>query len=245
MQSSGIPFVVVGGWVPFLFNSRPIRHPGPFDVDILVNDRTPRRLITKAIRGFRNAGYALSAKNAFQLHRLLTVRSDLVHFHVDFLHRRYADDATGLVREWGEIQSIATVGMDVIFLRHESRHEPVRFTLPDGSVTTLMVPFATEAGFLGAKGRSLHVEKRRRDAFDVFLIIRQSGDYKVLVRRCRELREDAMFDISLRNIRKTFDDGTFVSNVIDFLPEGGNRPEQRALVLHTMETFFSDVGVSA
>jgi hypothetical protein len=31
-----VDFVIIGGWLPFLFNSRPIPHPGTFDVDILL-----------------------------------------------------------------------------------------------------------------------------------------------------------------------------------------------------------------
>lgn len=89
MFQSGIDFVVVGGWIPYLFYTSIYPHPGSFDVDLLLNDETTtQKQMEEAVTRFINHGYLFSAKNKFQLHRILNVAGTNILFHVDFLHRK-------------------------------------------------------------------------------------------------------------------------------------------------------------
>lgn len=51
-----VDFVVIGGWLPFLFNSSPIAHPGTFDVDILLNEATSRSTFERAAQSLLQIG---------------------------------------------------------------------------------------------------------------------------------------------------------------------------------------------
>jgi len=199
-----VDFAVIGGWVPFLFNSRPISHPGTFDVDILLNDETPKSLFETAARSALELGYLRAPKNQFQLHRILNVRGEQLVYHVDFLHRKYADDTDDMIRNWGKFQSIAGAGTDIIFTANERTVEPLSVLIPSGDQRTCPISFCSEVGFLSAKGRSANSEKRTRDAFDVFLVIRQSRDYAHLLERSRELLTNGVFRLSLENLREGF-----------------------------------------
>ena len=165
-----VDFVIVGGWKPLLFNSHPIRHPGTFDVDVLLNEATSRSTFDKAAAMLLASGYMRAPKNQFQLHRILTVHGEPLVYHVDFLHRKYADDTDDHIRNWGKVQSIAGPGTDIIFTEAERQLKIFDARLPTGNDVAIPVSFCTDAGFLSAKGRSALVPKRTRDAFDIFLV---------------------------------------------------------------------------
>jgi hypothetical protein len=237
-----VDFVVIGGWLPFLFNSRPIPHPGTFDVDILLNEATSRSSFEQDAQLLLRSGYLRAPKNQFQLHRILCVRGERLVYHVDFLHRRYADDTDDLIRNWGRVQSIAGPGTDIIFTAAERMLRSVDVVLPDGKNRCVTASFCTEVGFLSAKGRSAQVPKRTRDAFDVFLVIRQSQDYDRLVARSKELMTDPVFKLSLINLRDGFRDGRLLPQAAAHLREqapGLADPEET--VRTAIDKFFSDV----
>src|SRR6266404_4930031 len=124
-----VDFAVIGGWVPLLFNSSPIPHPGTFDVDILLNESTPKSLFEAAAGAALDVGYLRAPKNQFQLHRILTVRGESLVYHIDFLHRKYADEADDLIRNWGRFQSIAGPGTDIIVTENERAVESLEIVL--------------------------------------------------------------------------------------------------------------------
>jgi hypothetical protein len=80
INQSEIDYVILGGWIPYLF------------VDLLLNDKTTKDQMEKAADLFKANGYHFAAKNKFQLHKLLNVAGEQIIFHVDFLHRKYAPD---------------------------------------------------------------------------------------------------------------------------------------------------------
>jgi len=173
-------------------------------VDILLNEKTSRSSFEHAAQLLLGAGYLRAPKNQFQLHRLLSVRGENLVYHVDFLHRRYADDTDDLIRNWGRFQSIAGPGTDIIFTDAERMLKSVDVVLPDGKGRCITASFCTEVGFLSAKGRSAPNPKRTRDAFDVFLVIHQSQDYGRLVARSKELMTHPVFKLSLTSLRDGF-----------------------------------------
>lgn len=163
-------------------------------------------------------------------------------YHVDFLHRHYADDTDELIRNWGRFQSIAGPGTDVIFTDAERMLRAVDVVLPDGSKHSITTSFCTEVGFLSAKGRSASVSKRTRDAFDVFLVIQQSQDYGRLVSRSNELIADPVFRLSLQGLRDGFRKGKLFAQAVAYLREQAPAVADPIKLVHsTIERFFADV----
>jgi len=241
LLEQNVKFAVIGGWLPFLFNQGAIGHPGTFDVDVLLHESTPKESFELAASRMLLAGYLRAPKNQFQLHRILQVRGECFVYHVDFLHRRYADDSDELIRNWGRFQSIAGPGTDIIFTADEHRLEPFQAILPSGKRANLAVPFCTEVGFLSAKGRSASAPKRTRDAFDVYLVVRQSRDYGRLVARSEQLLKDPIFRLSLEMLRDGFKNrllGQAVAHLRDVGASGSRLADE---VKETMDAFFHAV----
>lgn len=237
-----IDFAVIGGWVPYLFNANPLSHPGTYDVDVLLNSNTSYEAMNKAIEEFMRVGYLRSPKNAFQLYRILRVDDEDRIFHVDFLHRKYAEDTDDLIKDWGKIQSIAGPGTDIIFLENERRVETLFFELPNGDSQKVNVTFCTEVGLLSAKGRSAMTKKRTRDAYDIFLVVHQSKNKQRLIERCRELLKDPIFELSFREIRSGFSlSGPLTANVILHLSKQAEIQDPLKLIQSVMDEFFHSI----
>lgn len=219
LNAKTIDYAVIGGWVPFLFNSSPISHPGTFDVDVVLNTAMSCDDVVAALDEMvKNSGYMRAPKNAFQIYRMLKVNGEPLIFHVDFLHRKYADDSDDLTRSWGRYQSITTPGTDVIFTKKESRSEVIAATDMEGKPISGKVTFASEAGFLCAKGRSVGEGKRERDGFDIYLVIVQSNDISKLKENSTRLMEDGVFCASMRRMYNQFaPDGAAVEKAAKFL----------------------------
>ena len=247
LRQSGVDAVVIGGWVPLLFHSTPIGHPGTFDVDILLNDEMLKEDVAAAALRLMSEGYMRPAKNPFQLYRVLSVAGEHTVFHIDFLHRKYIDDEQSLLIEWGPAQSIVGAGTDIIFTHNERRVADVRGILPSGEEVQHSVDFASDVGFLSAKGRSLYVEKRVRDAFDIFLVVAQSPDRERLLASCHDMMADSIFDVSMRKMHHEFDAVSALVNAAKFLCEFAPPPRPRLrealeTVMATMNQLFAAVG---
>ena len=50
LSAATVDFVVVGGWVPFLFHSKRYGHPGTFDLDVLINRLAWRTALSMKLR---------------------------------------------------------------------------------------------------------------------------------------------------------------------------------------------------
>jgi hypothetical protein len=251
LNKATIDYVVVGGWVPYLFHSDPLRHPGTFDVDIVLNDRLQRSAVSDVLDVFRERGYLPTPKNPFQIFRVLNVgddprpnRSELL-YHVDLLHRMYADGADGMKIEWGEYESIQGPGTDVIFLENEKVVYGQHGTLPSGEEVDLRIPFATEVGMLSCKGRSIDVQKRTRDAYDVFLLVRQARDRTALIQSCKRLcAKSPMFKKSLEGLSREFRKGAGLRNAVKYLAESNPSVQEPGTMVETeMQDFFKQLGL--
>jgi hypothetical protein len=219
MNQRTIDYAVIGGWIPYLFNSSPIGHPGTYDVDIVLNTSMNKDDVVGALDAMvKDRNYMRAPKNAFQIYRSIRVNGEDMIFHVDFLHRKYADDTDDLTRSWGRYESIGTLGTDVIFTRKQARTEFLSATGLDGAEISSDVVFATEAGFLCAKGRSTGLGKRERDGFDIYLVIKQSADPEKLSEACRNLLDDGVFYVSLKRIYDEFViNGASVERAVKYL----------------------------
>ncbi|WP_191908865.1 hypothetical protein [Larkinella humicola] len=210
-----IDYVIIGGWIPLLFYSSIYPHPGSFDVDLLLNDKTTSvEKMQTAVRMFKENGYLFSAKNKFQLHKALNILDDQILFHVDFLHRRYApDQEQGIFINWNSAMSISGPGTDIIFLDNERNAREISFDLPDNTTESVRINFASEIGFIGAKGRSLDVPKRIRDSYDIFLVICQTKNYKELLLKSQYYYHNKLyFKTSIDNIFEFFTQGDKYGN---------------------------------
>jgi hypothetical protein len=225
ISQSNVDYVVVGGWIPFLFYSSIYPHPGSFDVDLLLNDNTTKEQMEKAVDVFKENGYHFAAKNKFQLHKILNVAGEEIIFHVDFLHRKYApDQEDGFFLNWNKMLSIAGPGTDIIFLDNERTSHDLTFDLPDNTTETFFVNFANEVGFISAKGRALDTPKRVRDSYDIFVIICQTKDYNTLLHKSYEYyHSKEYYKSSIDNIYRFFTEGKGIENTKRFIEKYKDR----------------------
>lgn len=234
LNKKTIDYAVVGGWVPFLFNSSPVPHPGTFDVDIVLNTALNKDDVVSALDEMvKNSGYMRAPKNAFQVYRAIRVSGEEMIFHVDFLHRKYADDTDDLTRSWGRYQSITAPGTDVIFTHKQTQTRLVSGLGMNGESIKRNIIFASEAAFLSSKGRSVGLGKRERDGFDIYLVITQSQDITVLKDVARNLMLDGVFCASMLRMYKEFGlDEPAVQKAVKFLcgasPSYAGRDEEAA-----------------
>lgn len=245
-----IDYSVLGGWIPYLFNSTPITHPGTFDVDIVLNTALSKDHVIKALDFMvKDSGYRRAPKNAFQIYKEIVVNNEPLMFHVDFLHRKYADDSDDLTRTWGRYQSIGTLGTDVIFTEKEVRSRHIFGIGVDGAESSANIVFASEPGFLCSKGRSVGLGKRDRDGYDIYLIIKQSEDINNLKNRCTTLMEDGVFLASMIRIYEQFDTGSLApEKAAKFLckhSKGFYGQHDLAVneIITTVKEFLSSIGV--
>lgn len=244
-----IDYAVIGGWIPYLFNSQPIPHPGTFDVDIVLNTALNQDQVIAALDKMVNeGGYRRAPKNAFQIYRELLVIDEPMIFHVDFLHRKYADDSEDLTRSWGRYQSISTFGTDVIFTDKEVRSERVYRVDSSGSNISANITFASEAGFLCSKGRSVGLGKRERDGFDIYLVITQSTDIAKLKIRCEELMKEGVFTASMIRLHEQFQpEQSAVEKAAKFLsavsPVFSDKELAQKEISEKVIGFLNDIGI--
>lgn len=81
-----VKFVIVGGWVTYLFIRHQFGHPGAFAVDVLLDSSSldDDGTFDTATEEVLSNGYTRGAKNQFQVHRALSIGGEKVLFHVDF-----------------------------------------------------------------------------------------------------------------------------------------------------------------
>jgi hypothetical protein len=196
------PYVVIGGWSPFLLNSKPIQHPGTKDVDLLFEEAATPLTLGKVVDALCANGYRRSAKHEFQLLKVLPVAGVEFVFNVDLLHPSEPDakvaefvDHLSLPVPLSQYRddeyftkSIGTPGTCFIFDGHYQSvsHD---FRLPDGSRQALRIPLMTECGTVLTKCASAGNPKRVRDAFDIFLAIEQARSRDRLLAELREVRD--------------------------------------------------------
>jgi hypothetical protein len=176
LVEAGVQFVVVGGWVPFLFHAEAFGHPGTFDVDLLIHDSSlDDGSFDRATTLLAGLGYLGAPKNKFQAHRILAVGAEKLVFHVDFLNERAPTLQHELVVGSGKFQSIYTPAMKVVFAEGEFRSHS---DFPG-------FRFPSIATFIVTKGAAVLGGKRMRDAFDVFVTL-QGVDLRAFTSLWRE-----------------------------------------------------------
>ena len=162
LTSCGVKFVLVGGWVPYLFHRHHYGHPGTFDVDVLLDTASLLDgTFSAAGKALLKKGYIRAAKNQFQAHKVLKVGEEDFLFHVDFLNEKNEDETINPISGDGKILSIYTPAMKAVFDYKQYR---VSQDLPG-------VNFPSVITFIATKALAMASKKRTRDAFDVFISV--------------------------------------------------------------------------
>lgn len=210
VESTGLEYAIVGGWSPYLRNNPThtgLTHPGTKDVDVLFLEGCEKSGLEDAVRKFLDRGYMVSAKHDFQLFRSLRVGDHELVFNVDFLHPLEGKANSELFVDHFDLgipeskfykevknkkaKSIALEYSKYIF---NGFVKPFSITtiLPDGNDKAVIVPLIDESGLILSKAKSISAPKRHRDAFDIYLAMRQPNiekTIKKLITACQQTKD--------------------------------------------------------
>jgi hypothetical protein len=229
-------YVVIGGWSPFLLNSKmPIEHPGTKDVDLLFEKGAIKGNLHNIFKAFLLSGYKISAKHQFQLLKVINVGDKDFVYNVDFLHAENSNESVEMFVDHLELaipiheykddtyveKSINAPHSDSIFHYNLFDTIEVKFDLPDDTVYKQEFPLMNEAGLLITKSESLKNVKRKRDSLDIYIAITQARDYKNLVKIFSDIKKkNAILFNTLYGIKEELDNGKMVKNILDYLKDG-------------------------
>ena len=206
----GVEFAVVGGWSPYLFHSSKYGHPGTFDVDVLLHEKSlDDGTFDTASESLLQDGYLRAPKNIYQAHRILNVDGEDLVFHVDFLNEREPGNAIELVGGTGRMKSIYTEAMKAVFVYGQYRthlvYPGVRFPSPETFIVT--------------KAAAAVVKKRKRDAFDIFVTVKDQ-DPGALKQTWQHLcNRDGLFSNANEALYGALHDGDAIEKIIAVLQD--------------------------
>jgi hypothetical protein len=184
-----VDYVIVGGWSPYVRNKSIYAHPGTKDVDILFPDAYAEGGITKVIQIFLNSGYLLSAKHDFQLLKKIEINGYSLIFNIDLLHpseiknnpELFVDqlDLKILEGDIGKskfVRSFVLPSAQILF--EENLYS--KYSMSHTNNKTVEIPIITEIGCILSKCESVTLDKRQRDAFDIFVSVMslKKSDFK-------------------------------------------------------------------
>lgn len=185
LNRANVNYVVVGGWSPYLRYKGPLQHPGTKDVDILFSDATVEGGISQIIELFLKNGFLVSAKHDFQLLKPISVEGRELVFNVDLLHPSETHKNPELLvdhldlhineSDLGDkkfVKSVVLPSSQILF--EKGFFGPLNVQCPITSVSAT-VPLITECGCILSKCESVKLEKRKRDAFDIYLSLCSVG----------------------------------------------------------------------
>jgi intein/homing endonuclease len=180
LNNEKVKYVIIGGWSPYLRNKSIYEHPGTKDVDILFADAYATEGIREIIKIFLEKGYLISAKHDFQLLKTIKIGDYELIYNIDLLHpseikdnpEMFVDQLDLKIYE-GDIGKTKCVRSFVLpssqILFEENLYSA--FSVPNMRDGSIDIPMITEIGCILSKCESVTVEKRRRDAFDIFISV--------------------------------------------------------------------------
>lgn len=185
LNEIGVSYVVVGGWCPYLRNATGLVHPGTKDVDVLLSDAAAREGIREVVKVLVQKGFIVSAKHDFQLLRPMEVSGQKLMFNVDLLHpsetlrnpEKMVDhlDLHVLESQAGDFKFVRSIVLPSSWILFEAAlHSLIDVHCPI-TANVVSVPLITETGCVLSKCESVKLEKRTRDAFDIYLSVVARG----------------------------------------------------------------------
>lgn len=188
LNASGLRYVVAGGWVPLLSEQthRNLTHPGTRDVDVLIMDEL--NTVQSAVAALLQAQFRPSAKHEFQLLRNAQVGVQEFVFNVDLMHPSEASRRPEIFSDIFDLgvndaydprgsrfmKSIAFKSAAIVYEQRLFSTASVSGHNLDGGLRTVDVPILSPAAAILSKCESVAIEKRTRDAFDIYFML--SGD---------------------------------------------------------------------
>jgi hypothetical protein len=203
LETCGVQFAIVGGWVPYIFHRHLFGHPGTFDVDFLLHSSSLEdESFDKAAEHLLHNGYLRAVKNRFQAHRVFQVQGEELVFHVDFLNETNQGEQLNIVGGKGRLQSIYTPAMEAVFKYTPFRSHP---SLPG-------LKFPSVETFLASKAAATLVKKRPRDAFDAFITASDQNPAD-LRESWHKLQSDGLFRDANDNFLKALREGDAIEKI--------------------------------
>jgi len=257
LSQTNFEYVIVGGWSPLLLNSNPIQHPGTHDVDLLFKDAEDTNKLEEVFKMFLSKGYMPSAKHNFQLLKILQINSQKFVYNVDILHTSHNDEKGHMFVDHFKLpiplssygpetymqMSIKAPNSDVIFTNKLYESVAENFILFDGSSKKINLPLLNEAGLIITKSESLNNVKRKRDAFDIYLSIKQARDYSKLVEIFTDLKyKDPKTFNALYGIKNAVTESKMITNILEYVfPNNVYSSNEISEIEKTILNFFTDV----
>lgn len=249
-----VKYIIVGGWAPFLLNSKPFLHPGTKDVDVLFDGAYEKGKLKEVINGFLGNGFILSAKHDFQLFKPIKVSGQSFVYNVDLLHPLetikpkdiyvehidLAIPADKYQSRTFKMKSIALPSSQSLFDSNLFANYDLKIVTKDGNELNQTIPLMGELGTLITKSQSVSKDKRYRDSLDIYLTIKQSGNLTALISSVNRLKESHLNTYNnLYGIRKAYEDKTLLNNTFRFIDDL-NKNE----FIQTFENFFELTGLN-
>jgi hypothetical protein len=198
LNSTGIEYIIVGGWSPFLFNSKGYMHPGTKDVDVLFKKGTEPQELSNVITEFLKNGFIQSAKHPFQLLKAIEISNIDFAFNIDLLHPDnqekkpdlFIDHSDFPVKE-SEVIDINYKGKTILLPKSDMFFDGLfeeyidDFEMIDGQHKKVNFNLLNEAGLILSKLNSAFNIKRTRDIYDIYLAIENCRNYEAALSKLK------------------------------------------------------------
>lgn len=248
-----VKYVIVGGWTPYLLNSKPIHHPGTKDVDVLFDEGYKKGALKEVITEFLNNGFLLSAKHDFQLFKEMKVCGQKIIYNVDLLHPLETIKPNDIYVEHIDLgipadkyqsqtfkmKSIALPSSQSLFDNQIISTYDLVLKTNDGKYLNQQIPLMGELGTLITKSKSVLVEKRYRDSLDIYLTIKQSQNLKLLLSKIKDLKKvnNNTYNV-LYGIKDAFEKNLLFDNTNKYIKD--LKEEE---FIHDIKSFFDLAGL--
>lgn len=256
LNENGIEYIIVGGWSPFLLNSSPLPHPGTKDVDVLFKSGIQEGELKTIIQKFLSNGFIPSAKHSFQLLKPIELNRQNFMFNIDLLHPNDQELKPGMfvdhidfpVKESKNLR-IDYKGKTIILPKSDyffdgfTTHRKQDIQLSNGETVTAEFDLLNEAGLILSKSSSVFNEKRTRDAYDIFLAIKQSSNYDKMISELRNIHQSNNdIQLALRKMYEAEKMKIIEDNVYQWMSEV-RVPEGDRIIKEVFIDFFSDINI--
>ena len=247
-----VKYIIVGGWSPYLLNSKPISHPGTKDVDVFFEGGYEKHSLKKIILEFLHNDFILSAKHDFQLFKIIKVDGNEFVYNVDLLHPFESIEKKEIYVEQIDlgipadkyrsqtfrIKSILLPDSQSLFTYNMFIDFQIEITTVQSKIQKQTIPLMSELGTLITKSKSVLIEKRYRDALDIYLTIKQSQNFDLLIESIINLRKENLDTYNvLYDIRKAHEENILFEKTSRFIEVEKNQ------FLETFQNFFYKTGL--
>lgn len=254
LNELGVKYIIIGGWTPYLRNSKPLSHPGTKDVDVLFDGAYEKGKLKEVITAFLEKGFILSAKHDFQLFKPIKVAGRSFVYNVDLLHPLetikpkdiyvehidLAIPADKYQSRTFKMKSIALPSSQSLFDNNLFSDYNLTIATKDGKELNEKIPLMGELGTLITKSQSVSKDKRYRDSLDIYFTLKQSENLKELISTVNKLKETHINTYNnLYGIRKAYEDKILLTNTLRFIDALDKND-----FIETFEYFFEQTGLN-